>query len=584
MNIANLRAILSKRFHIPKERETQRAISRFTLAEKTFFYFFAGLFILSGILLVLKVNSSFLVKVPIRGGEITEGMIGNPRFLNPVLAISEADKSLVNLIYSGLLRVEADGTLLPELAESVQVSEDGLTYTATLKENALFHDGTKVTADDVLFTIQKIQDPAIKSPLFSNFAGVSVAKIDEKTVAFTLRRPFAPFKYSLTIGVLPKHIWSTVGTDEFSFSQWNVIPIGSGPYEVDTVRRNSGGIPDYYKLNPAKSLSGESVFISSIVFKFFSTEEALFNAYKSGDIDNISGLSPAQAKTLEKDPSNILSSPLPRIFGVFFNQNMNKVLLDKTVRQALNLSAPRNRIIQEVLGGYGVAIEGPLPKNIFDFVSSPTEDDAERLVRAQTLLADKGWKKNEETGILEKKSGNDNLKLSLSLSTSDNLELKAVAELLRETWQELGAEVLVRIYEPGDLNQNVIRPRRYDALLFGEVISRDADLYPFWHSSERNDPGLNIAMYANSQVDKLLADARVESDTAKREDIFKSFDQIIRDDVPAVFLYSPSLIYLMPNFVQGVDLKKLDTPRDRFLGLRDWYIETDSVWNIFVKD
>lgn len=585
MNIKDFRALLSKRFHIPKERETERAIRRFTLAEKTLFYFFAGLFILSSLLLIWRVNSAFLVDVPIRGGSITEGILGNPRFINPVLAISEADRSLTALVYSGLLRTSSNGELVGDLASNVSVSEDGLTYTVTLRDDSYFHDGEKVTVDDVIFTIQKIQDPNIKSPIFGSFAGVNVSKVDEDTLTLTLRRPFSPFMHSLTVGILPKHIWSSVLDDEFSFSQWNVVPVGSGPYKVEIVRRNSGGIPNYYELRPGSGSATETPYIGKIVFKFFPTEEDLLDAYKSGDIEAISGVSPAQAKAIEKDASHIVSSPLPRIFGVFFNQNTNKALLDKSVRQALNLAAPKEKIVDEVLGGYGVTLESALPQSLFDFVdNTPKILPEERLLKAQELLDKNGWVKNEETGILEKKSGNATLKLSLSLSTSDNPELKAVAEKVRDAWQELGAEVELKIYETGDLNQNIIRPRRYDALLFGEVIGRDADIFPFWHSSERNDPGLNIALYANSKVDKILSDARIESDIKKRMELYKTFDELVREDVPAVFLYSPNLIYLIPPKVMGVDLREVSTPRDRFLGVRDWFVETDSVWNIFVRN
>lgn len=585
MNTRELRAFLLKRFHIPQIRSAERAIRRFTLAEKALFYLFAALFVISGILLIWNVNNSFLTQVPLSGGTYVEGIQGNPRFVNPVIALSEADRSLSSLIYSGLVRVTPQGEPENDLAESIEVSEDGLTYTVKLKSDAVFHDGTPVTADDVAFTIGKIQDPGIKSPLFGDFAGITVSKLDEHTLTFTLRRPYASFIWNLSVGILPKHIWSTLANDEFSFSQWNVLPIGSGLYKVESVERDSGGIPDYYELTPFdESVSGKP-FITRYIFKFYPTEADLLDAYDSGDIDSLSGISPTEANALKKDGARVLSSPLPRVFGVFFNQNTNKALLDKTVRQALDLAAPKNEIVEEVLGGYAAVLEGPLPPGLFDFVESAESISApERIARAQKLLTDNGWIKNETSNILEKKTKSDTLKLSLSLSTSDNPELKAVAEKLRTAWQELGAQVDVKVYEAGDLNQNVIKPRKYEALLFGEVVGRDADIYPFWHSSERNNPGLNIALYANSQVDKLLAQTRVERDTEKRENVYKEFAAEIRKDTPAIFLYSPSFIYVVPKSVKGIELRELGTPQDRFLGLRDWYIETNSVWNIFVKN
>ncbi|MBX4199034.1 hypothetical protein KW800_02035 [Candidatus Parcubacteria bacterium] len=585
MNYQKLRALSTKRFHLPLERSIERALRRLTLAEKSVFYFFTFLFILCSLSLLYKVNSAYLTDVPLRGGTLTEGVVGNPRFINPVLALSEADKNLSALVYSGLLKYGADGTLVNDLAESLTVSPNGLTYTLKIRPDAYFQDGTPVMADDVVFTIDKILDPDVKSPLFGDFAGVSISKVDSSTVSFTLRQPYAPFRANLTVGILPKHVWSSVTNDEFSFSQWNILPVGSGPYEVANVTRDSGGIPNYYDLTPFDKAVGRAPYIKHYVFKFYPSEQDLLSALDGGDIDSLSGISPAEAAGLKKSGQNILSSPLPRVFGVFFNQSTNKSLLDKSVRLALDMTAPKQDIVNKVLFGYGTAIDGPLPPGLFeDIDNSVTNRDMEKnLLDATALLARNGWVKNAETGILEKKSKTDTIKLSFTLSTSDNPELRAVADMLKSAWSKLGADITVNVYEQGDLNQNVIRPRRYQALLFGEVVGRDADVYPFWHSSERSDPGLNIALYVSSQADKLLSDARSQSDQDKRAADYKAFNSLVKFDLPAVFLYTPSFLYVVPKTVHGLTLGDLSTPQDRFESVRDWYIETNSVWNIFAK-
>jgi peptide/nickel transport system substrate-binding protein len=582
MKYHDLRALLVKRFHIPKERSIGSALRRFTLAEKAVFYFFVGLFILSGVLLLWKVNDAFLVSVPLRGGTLTEGVIGNPRFINPVLAISEADKNLTSLVYSGLVRVTPQGDLTGDLARTVGISKDGLTYTAHLRDDATFQDGVPVTADDVIFTISKITDPSIKSPLYGDFAGITVTKVDNLTVTFTLKKPYAPFIDNLTVGILPQHIWSAVSDDEFSFSQFNVSPVGSGPYKVSSVTRDSGGIPNYYDLVPFDKSLGGAPYIANMVFRFYSNENDLLDAYSSGTIQSLSGISPDEAVTLKKEGANVISSPLPRVFGVFFNQSSNKALLEKDVRQALNLAAPKESIINNVLDGYGTVLDGPLPPEFSGQTVAPF-DEANGIKQAETLLGKNGWVKDPSTGILEKKSKSATLTLSFTLSTSDTPELKAVADALKTAWTEMGADVTVQVFDTGDLNQNVIRPRRYDALLFGEVVGRDEDVYPFWDSSERNDPGLNIALYANSTVDKLLESARGESDPSKRADDYVQFEKEVENDAPAVFLYAPSFLYVLPLSVHGVVLGNLSIPQDRFLGIRDWYIETNSVWQIFIN-
>ena len=583
MKYNDLRALLVKRFHLPKERAIGTAIRRFTLAEKAVFYFFVGVFIFCGVLLLWKVNSAFLESVPLRGGTLTEGDIGNPRFINPVLALSESDKNLTALVYSGLVRITPSGDIENDLADSVTISKDGLTYTVHIRPDATFQDGTPVTADDVLYTISKITDVSIKSPLYGDFAGIALNEIDNQTLSFTLKKPYAPFMDNLTVGILPKHLWSSVSDDEFSFSQLNVLPVGSGPYKVSTVTRDSGGIPNYYDLVPFSKTIGGAPYIGDMVFKFFTNENDLLDAYSSGNIQSLSGMSPDEAVTLKKEGANVISTPLPRVFGVFFNQSSNKALLEKDVRQALDLAAPKDDIVKNILDGYGTPLDGPLPPE-FSGKPAVVPSTADGLAQAQALLAKNGWTKNPTTGTLEKKSKSGTLTLSFTLSTSNAPELKAVADALKVAWTNMGAEVDVQVFDSGDLNQNVIRPRHYDALLFGEVVGRDEDVYPFWHSSERNDPGLNIALYANSTVDKLLEDARSQSDQSKRDADYASFQKDVESDAPAVFLYAPSFLYVLPSSIQGVSLGNLSLPQDRFLGIRDWYMETNSVWQIFINN
>jgi len=143
--------------------------------------------------------------------------------------------------------------------------------------------------------------------------------------------------------------------------------------------------------------------------------------------------------------------------------------------------------------------------------------------------------------------------------------------------------VSVHIFQLGDLNQNVIRARKYDALLFGQAVGPDLDFYPFWHSSQRNDPGLNVAEYANVKVDKLLEEARITTDESTRISDIESFDAAIKQDMPAIFLYSPKFIYVLPDSVKGSSFGEIITPADRFNTIPNWYIETHKVWSIFAS-
>ncbi|MDO8728972.1 MAG: ABC transporter substrate-binding protein [bacterium] len=585
MNYKKWRALLLKRFSIPKERSIRGILRSFTIAEKATFYFFVSVFLLSGFFLLWKVSDAYLIEIPIRGGTLTEGVVGNPRFINPVLAISEADKNLTTLIYSGLLRITPQGEIENDLADSVIISDNRQIYTVHIDKDARFHDGIPISADDVIFTIQKINDPSIKSPKRGNWDGIVVEKIDEKTVSFTIKQAYTPFIYNLTVGILPKHIWKNVSDDEFSFSQFNTLPIGSGAYKVEKVERNSGGIPNLYKLIPFEKASSKAPFIKNLIFKFYPSETMLIEAYNAREVESIGGISPEKIFELKTNNPHVISSPLPRVFAVFFNQNQSKVLFNKEVRQALDLVSPKEEIVTNILGGYATVINGPIPAGIYSWsnIKEAKLTLEEKLDKAKTLLTKAGWQPNLETGILEKKSTSGTMVLSFSISTGDAPELQEVARELVAAWQKLGAKIEILVFEIGDLNQNVIRSRNFDALLFGEVVGRDRDLYPFWHSSQRKDPGLNIALYTNSQADKYLENARDTNDSEVIEKNYQAFAKEIESDMPAVFLYTPSFLYVVPEKIKAVNLDSLTISQDRFLSITDWYIETDKVWTIFDK-
>jgi len=545
------------------------------ISEKILFYFVSFIFVISGMVLLFNLNKSFLVEIPSFGGSFTEGLVGSPRFINPILAISETDKDLTSLIYSGLLKNDTEGNFVPDLAESYEVSE-GNVYNFVIRENAYFHDGKAVTADDVIFTIGKILDPVIKSPKKSNWEGVLVEKISNKEIRFTLSKPYAPFLNALTIGILPKHIWENASSEEFPFSEFNINPVGSGPYKVENIVRNSGGIPTSITLISWNKYALGRPKIKSILFKFFQNESALLKAYDNKEIDSAAGLSQTAAKHVIDDKNLVIQTPLPRVFGVFFNQNLAPVLLNKEVREALNIATPKKRIVDEALSGFGRIINGPTP----DSLETNTEKTNGNIEEAKSILVSAGWKQNEN-GILEKKTKKETTLLRFSITTSDTPELKKTAEILKESWNQIGADVEIKVFEAGDLSQNIIKLRKYDALLFGEVVSKNSDLYPFWHSSERNDPGLNISLYANITVDKMLEDMQKkledEEKNLKKETVLNE----IKKDIPAIFLFSPYSLYAPAPKVKNILSKDVAFQNERFLFVNKWFIETDKIWKIF---
>lgn len=564
----------------------KKIIVSFGLTEKTIFIILSIIFILSAVSLILKVNSYLTTSVPAHGGTLSEGLIGSPRFLNPLLELSDADRDLTYLVYSGLMRATAEGDLIPDLAESYNISADGLNYSFILKDNIFFHNGQRITSDDIIYTIQMVQDGTLRSPKRNSWIGVKVEKINDKEILFNLSQPYSPFLENTTLGILPKHIWNNATTDEFPFSSYNIEPVGSGPYQVKIVKRNSSGIPTFYELESFADYALGEPFIDKILFRFYPNEKDLISAYLSGEIDGTSALSNQGLFELKgKKEIREEKVSLPRIFGLFFNQNQAKIFLNKEVRQILDLLVDRDRIVSEVLNGYGQKINSPLPDGVLPNPKVEVEkyDKDQAFAQAKEILTKADWKWNENDKIWEKKiSKTETIRLTFSISTSNTTDLKKVADILKEDWGQFGIPVEILTFEPSDLNQTVIGQRKYDALLFGNIINRSLDLFAFWHSSQRNT-GYNVAMYTNIKTDKLLEEARQISDKDERLKKYALFEQEIKNDVPAIFIYSPEFTYILPAKIQGFASGLINNRSERFEEVYKWYIETDNIWKFLVK-
>ncbi len=562
----------------------KKVVEHLSFAERIVFYTLSSILVLSSVFIIFNLNDYLLVEVPVKGGSVTEGIIGSPRFINPILAISDADRDLTSLIYSGLLKTDPDGSLITDIAESYSLSSDALTYTFILKNGLSFHDGTPITTDDVEFTILKAQDSAIKSPKRANWDSVKIEKINEREINFILKQPYAPFLENATMGILPKHIWKNLSSEEFALSFFNIEPVGSGPFMLKSISKNSSGIPENYVLSSFGDYAIGEPYIKKITISFHPNEASILDLFKKTNLESVNSITPEEtAKLPPLQNTNLATSPLSRIFGIFFNQNQATMFADVEVRKALDVAIDKKTIVDSVLYGFGVIANGPIPKGFTGYEDEYIDaiSQEERISKAKSILEQNGWKLNG-SGIYEKTDKKKNTKtLSFSIATSDAPELKKTATLIKETWEKMGAKVDVKIFEAGDLSQNVIRPRKYDALLFGEIIGNDLDLFAFWHSSQRNDPGLNIAMYTNIKVDKLLTEARTVTNREDRVVKYQEFNKEFQKDTPAIFLYSPTFIYLYPKKIKGVEIDHITVPSDRFLNINNWYIETEKIWKIF---
>jgi peptide/nickel transport system substrate-binding protein len=542
------------------------------------------IFVSSLMWFVVSVNAATLVTIPGYGGILREGIIGTPRFINPILAVTDADQDLTALIYAGLMKLGPDGKVLPDIAESVTVSEDGLVYDVVLKKEVTFHDGIPFTTDDILFTIARLLDPAVKSPLRASWEGISTKRIGNYEMQFILTEPYAPFIENLTLGILPKHIWEYATPDEFPFSQYNSEPIGAGPYKVSEIKRNDSGIPESYELQTNGDYFKTTPKIDTLELHFYSTEESLLAALRGEAVTNAGGLSKTSIDALRAADIafSLSTAPLPRTFALFFNQNELPLFRDSAVRKALEIVVDRDEIVEKVLGGYGESITSPIPPGFkIDLQSTATSSSVATFDKARDVLRNGGWKLNQETGTWEKRIGGTTVPLEFSISTANTPVFEKTAQLLKTQWEELGVLVTIKQFEQSDLVQSVIRPRQYEALLFGTVVGRELDFFSFWHSSQRNDPGLNVALYANLTTDALLSNARAGGTFEERAVLYQKFSDEIKKDVPAIFLYVPTYTYVTTQSVHNISLTGIARASERFSGVSDWYIEKDAVWPMF---
>jgi len=573
---------------VPKKNFKEKiikAIKALSVFEKVAFGIAVFVMLITGYKLINYGIGTISVEVPATGGIIIEASTDFSRFVNPVLARSDVDKDLVTLIYSGLLKPSTGNVLVNNLADSITKSDNGLTYTVKIKDGVTFHDNSPLTADDVIFTVQKIKDPSIKSPIAGNWVGVEVKKVDDKTVQFVLPQPYEPFVQNLTLGILPAHLWASTTPETFDINPLNRKPIGSGPYKVSSFKESEPGVVSQYSLTAFNKYILEKPYVTTHIFDMYKDEESAIKAVIGGRADIVAGVSidsyRAEKNALNKN--NMVIPLLPRTFSLFFNQSNAPVLLNSEVRSALEQSIDRVDLLSVVRDGLGKTTNTPIP-GMMTTTSTTTLSKDERITLAQKTLTDKGWKKGDD-GIFQKQTTlnkkTTNARLSFSISTSNSSELKAIAQYVVDVWKNVGADVTIQIYESSDLSDKVIHPRKYDVLLFGQVVGRDLDLYPFWHSSQQKDMGLNLALYANKKVDAALEKLRVVSSSTDQQSLITTINREIQKDVPAIFLYSPDYLLFASHSIRGISIDAIDSGSERLYYANLWHTDTRRTLKAF---
>lgn len=571
--------------------------------------------------------------VPAHGGEYSEALIGQPKYINPIFAsANDVDADIASLVYSGLFTYNnTEQKLTPDLATDYTISPDGKIYDINLRQDVKWSDGEPLTASDVLYTFQTIQDPEIGSPLLPTFQGVDVEQTGDFSVRFTLKEgSFAPFLNSLTVGIVPQHIWINVPPSTIRLAKNNLQPIGSGPWKFSKMtKKDTTGSVESYTLVPNELYYKKVPYISKFIFQFYSDYTEVGIALRSQYVLASSFLPNDLTEKIIGKNFQLNEFKLPQYTALFFNQDSNTNLKNTDFRLALNLAIDKNKIVSEALHNKGIAIQSPILPGYLGYSTSNTfpgfdpEKTNEILSKTWTKIQPEDFYTIEyENALTQKKAFFDEIKnntstpaeerealvqkleeeigttvrqsmnpgqtffrknkaneiLSLTITTADTPEYQQVAETIANLWRAVGIKTEIEVAPSSEISRGVLRSRSYEILLYGEIVGADPDPYPFWHSSQVSYPGLNLSLFTDRAADKLLEDARTTTTEKIRTENYQKFQDILGKQIPAVFLYVPTYNFVISKNIKGLSLSNIFSPADRFNDANTWYTKTKYQW------
>ncbi len=532
-----------------------------------------------GLLLLSEQTGFRLVSpVPARGGSYTEALIGKLQRLNPVLDYyNAADRDVDRLIFSSLIKYNTQGLPTADLAESWGVSYDGLSYNISIRENAYWHDGNPVVSEDVVFTINLMRDPdsVLPEDIKEFWRAVEIIALGDKQLQFRLQEPFAPFLDHLNFGVLPKHVLSGMTYIEMINSEFNLKPVGSGPYKFKGLTSENGVINslvlsaniDHY-LTPS--------FINEIVFRYYENHEKAFTAYVEGKVQGLSEISPdILDPALTNVDLSLYSMIKPEISIIILNLNNSDVRFfqEKEVRRSLLMGLDRKGMIDRVLNGQGVIADVPLLKNSWAYYSGNQRVD-QNVQEAISLLKQSGYAVEQEGGSVRSKDG---ISLTFSLVHPSDFYHTQIAESIQYDWEKLGVSIEL-ISVPYDvLILDHLQPLTYEAALIdlNYFRSPDPDPYPFWDQAQQTG-GQNYSQWENRVVSQYLEEARVSQDLEERAKLYRNFQVIFSDELPALPLFYPIYTFAVDQSIQGVRVGSMYDSSDHFWNITDWFLIAKS--------
>ncbi|MEX0748791.1 MAG: ABC transporter substrate-binding protein [Candidatus Saccharimonadales bacterium] len=526
-----------------------------------FVFGWLAVFALIIILLLQQIGAldeHYLSPGPAPGGRYVEGIVGSVGGINPLFPDGQIAEAANRLVFSGLFKIGGSGDVVADIAHDYEINEEQTVYTVNLRDDVYWHDGEQLTASDVAYTVGLIQNPDVGSHLQLNWQDIEVEVLDELRIAFTLPNPYAPFIGQLTVGILPEHALQGVEPERLRVSSFNNQPIGSGPFMFDEInndqqvrlRANS----NYYKGPP---------MLNRFIIAAYETEAEMVEAYNRNELGGMvldSSFNPAGLQRPQRSTVSRLEVS-GQVFAFYNNQ-----VIGRELRQALTQSI-NTRGTRRALGHDYRYADSPLLPSHLGYRTSQLGFDQE-AARAKFAAAE-----------LEYRDGRlyrDDEPFSLRIVTQDSYGYPAAAENLRQQWEAAGVEVVVTAVAGIELQEEYLRPRNFDILLFGIGIGLDIDpdVYAYWHSSQAKDPGRNVSQYDSEVADTSLEDGRTRTDSELRAAKYETFQNRWRADAPALALYRLHAYYVNREELQGLSVSDIAQPADRYHNVADWTINT----------
>ncbi|MFH0840964.1 MAG: ABC transporter substrate-binding protein [bacterium] len=572
-----------------------------------------AILIISLILVLSSLYKNNLQTVPEQGGSFVEGTIGAPKYLNPIYCnINVVDRDISKLIFSALFKRDNNGYLAKDLVKDYLISPDQKIYTITIRDDAEWHNGDKLTADDVVFTFTTLKNPQYKSPLRYTFNGVEIERVDDYTVRFILKESYAPFMEMLTFGIMPSRPWSGVTPSNIGLAELNIKPIGSGPYEFSSLTKDKNGNVKEYTLKANSNYYDQEPYIEEITFKFFVNPVEAVTALNNGSIDALSYLPfENEVDLVAKNSFHLHRISIPQTTGLFFNLK-DSLMKDKEIRKALALSINKEELVNNIFGNGAEIINGPLLPNNFAYTDEITKynynaDEALRILNeagwkiptvepvesTEEVTADtpateteaEGTTEEETKTIAEKKEETtaepvtteqwlmkNNQELLINLTVLNVPADIQVAENIAEQWKKIGIKTELKVIDPRNVQLEILDSKNFSVVLYSMLTGVDPDPYPLWHSTQVG----NLTSYNNNSVDKLLEAARIDNNFEKRKANYTEFQKKLTADLPAIFLYSPKYTYVQIKKIKGFETNTIVNQEDRFANINTWYLKEEK--------